>query len=238
MLLYEITFILIYNTLFSVLAPFSVGIFDKNLQLKSITRFPQVYKSGIERKFFNMRQFTIFLIDGVYGSVVSYYSALLIFDETSSYSGDPTSHLVLGTVAALYAITLSNLYIASKIYSVVFVAMCMISFGIVSAVVVTTIGSYLKRYETLLGVAVIFADIRFYLGLSLCIVAFFVPKVCVCMVWLMEYPDDHDIVREIEKLEEEKVAEYKETQNFKRMSPQNLSQRPGRAYHQSIIAEM
>lgn len=43
-----------------------MGIFDRNLDQRVIMQVPEVYRYGIQNKWFGLKRFTCYMIDGIY----------------------------------------------------------------------------------------------------------------------------------------------------------------------------
>lgn len=67
-----------YNVLFTVFPPFVMGVFDQFVNARLLDRYPQLYQLGQQRKFFNVKIFWGWIINGFYHSLVIYVCLMLL----------------------------------------------------------------------------------------------------------------------------------------------------------------
>lgn len=65
-----------YNVFFTVFPPFVMGVFDQFVSARLLDRYPQLYQLGQKRKFFNVRIFWGWIINGFYHSAVIFVSLM------------------------------------------------------------------------------------------------------------------------------------------------------------------
>lgn len=89
----------LYNVFFTVFPPFVMGIFDQFVSARLLDRYPQLYKLGQERKFFNVKIFWGWIINGFYHSAVIYV-CLMSINKYSNYlpHGQVTNQWTWGTL--------------------------------------------------------------------------------------------------------------------------------------------
>ncbi|KAJ1913080.1 aminophospholipid translocase [Mycoemilia scoparia] len=75
---YESWSITFFTVFFTVLPPLAIGIFDQFLSARSLDRYPEMYKMGQQREFFNVRAFWGSTINAFYHSVLLYFISMLI----------------------------------------------------------------------------------------------------------------------------------------------------------------
>lgn len=70
---FDYTYILLYNLAFTSLLVVFMGILDQDVDDKISIAVPQLYRRGIERKEWTQTKFWIYMIDGLYQSVICFY---------------------------------------------------------------------------------------------------------------------------------------------------------------------
>lgn len=68
-----------YNVFFTVLPPFVLGIFDQFVSARLLDRYPQLYKLGQSRRFFNVTVFWGWIVNGFYHSAVIFLCSFFIY---------------------------------------------------------------------------------------------------------------------------------------------------------------
>lgn len=68
-----------YNVFFTVLPPFVLGVFDQFVNARLLDKYPQLYKLGQSRKFFNVTVFWGWVINGFYHSALIFLCSYFIF---------------------------------------------------------------------------------------------------------------------------------------------------------------
>ncbi|KAJ1673414.1 aminophospholipid translocase [Spiromyces aspiralis] len=75
---YESWSITFFTVFFTVLPPLAIGIFDQFLNARSLDRYPEMYRMGQQREFFNVRAFWGSTINAFFHSVLLYFVTMLI----------------------------------------------------------------------------------------------------------------------------------------------------------------
>lgn len=128
--LYEYTFILLYNVVFtslpvivmggeysSILSTSSPNIllaFDQDINAKASMAFPQLYARGIQGLEYTRTKFWLFMLDGFYQSAIVFFIPFLSFNggASVSWSGKVLDSLAdLGTTVAISAIFSANIFV-------------------------------------------------------------------------------------------------------------------------------
>ncbi|WFD26226.1 P-type phospholipid transporter [Malassezia nana] len=108
----DYVYLLLYNAIWTVAAVIGIGIFDRNLSDHVLMQVPELYKSSRERQYFGLWRFTVYMLDGLYQSVILFFFILYYYDTTTPRQDgydinlyEPTTGMVLATVLAanLYA---------------------------------------------------------------------------------------------------------------------------------------
>jgi phospholipid-transporting ATPase len=69
--IYESWTVSLYNVIFTILPPFAIGVFDQFVSARQLELYPQLYKLGQNRQFFNVRVFWEWTINAFGHSMVS-----------------------------------------------------------------------------------------------------------------------------------------------------------------------
>lgn len=86
----------LYNVLFVALPPFVIGIFDQYISANMLNQYPQLYKIGQQRRFFNVQIFWSWAINGFY------HSALIFVCVTGCYKWG--NHFLDGETAGIWVV--------------------------------------------------------------------------------------------------------------------------------------
>lgn len=63
---YQYTLLLFWNVFWTLVPVCFMGVFDRNLPYNVIMQVPEVYRFGIENRWFGLRRFCIYMFDGIY----------------------------------------------------------------------------------------------------------------------------------------------------------------------------
>lgn len=95
----------LYNVLFVALPPFVIGIFDQYISANMLNQYPQLYKIGQQRRFFNVQIFWSWAINGFYHSAVIFVTVTCIYRYGNDFlDGEVASLWVVGVT--LYTVCL------------------------------------------------------------------------------------------------------------------------------------
>lgn len=89
----------LYNVLFTVFPPFIMGVFDQFVNARLLDRYPQLYQLGQQRKFFNVKIFWGWVLNGFFHSAVIFV-CLLWVNQTGAYlpNGQVANNWTWGTM--------------------------------------------------------------------------------------------------------------------------------------------
>ncbi|KAH9910954.1 uncharacterized protein B0H18DRAFT_1218567 [Fomitopsis serialis] len=113
--LYQYSFILLCNLLFTSLPVIVMGAFDQDINAKAALAFPQLYIRGIRGLEYTRTKFWMYMLDGLYQSVVVFFIPYLAWTLglPASWNHGRTfeSQADLGTTVAVAAIFAANSYV-------------------------------------------------------------------------------------------------------------------------------
>lgn len=108
---YEYTLLLFWNVFWTLLPVLAMGIFDRTMDQNVIMQVPEVYRYGIENRWFGLRRFCIYMIDGIYASAVCYFFLLYAYDTTTARSDGYEVYIYeFSTVMCIIAVINANVY--------------------------------------------------------------------------------------------------------------------------------
>lgn len=196
--LYDYTFVMFYNLVFTVFPVLALGIFDQDVNDQFSLKVPQLYGVGIKQTMFNFGRFWLFVLDGVYQSAVCFFLAYFT-NQSLSTNGDPSDKLQLGTAVAAYVIVSVNLYVGLNIRTWTWIVFVVIIFSICSFLVYVPVYAQLP-FTTVSDVDIkLFAQPIFWLCFVLVAFANLLPKTVIKYLQTNYWPADADIVREVQK---------------------------------------
>ncbi|CAM6103839.1 unnamed protein product [Calypogeia fissa] len=82
-----------YHTLFTSLPVCVVGILDQDVSAKECLKYPQVYKAGHRKEFFNRKLITVWLLNSVYSGVLIFFFPLALYWVASFRANGMTASL-------------------------------------------------------------------------------------------------------------------------------------------------
>lgn len=117
--IYDYTYILLFNLAFTSLPIIFMGILDQDVDDKVSLAVPQLYRRGIERKEWTQVKFWIYMIDGLYQSVICFWFVYGIFYVATFATEDGRNvndYKRLGVYMVNPAVAVVNLYIMMNTY--------------------------------------------------------------------------------------------------------------------------
>ncbi|GLB40906.1 putative cation transport ATPase (P-type) (TC 3.A.3) family. Type IV subfamily protein [Lyophyllum shimeji] len=112
--LYQYTFILLCNLVFTSLPVIVLGAFDQDINAKAALAFPQLYIRGIRGLEYTRTKFWLYMFDGLYQSAVVFFFPFLVWTIglPVSWNGRGIDSLAdFGTTVAVTAIFSANSYV-------------------------------------------------------------------------------------------------------------------------------
>lgn len=196
----DFTYGMFFNTVFSLLPNFCLGLFDQDVNDKISMQTPQLYQRGIRQLLYNTERFWFYVFDGIYQSVVCYYVAVLVVGESIvDQRGFAVNKDAIGTTAAFYIVFTVNLYMAQNNFSWIWITHMSLWLTLVVWIGYVFLHAAPVDSPTF-GVAVLlFQQPSFYLGLILAISVCMFPHILFKFSQQAYFPNDIDIVQEFQK---------------------------------------
>ncbi|KAM5487209.1 phospholipid transporting ATPase [Microsporum canis] len=117
--LFDGTYIILVNLAFTSLPVILLGILDQDVDDKVSLAVPQLYKTGIEQKEWGRTKFWLYMLDGLYQSVICFFMTYLLFrpgQNVSENGLDLSDRTRMGVYVASCAIVCSNTYVLLNTY--------------------------------------------------------------------------------------------------------------------------
>ncbi|KAI7828220.1 hypothetical protein BC939DRAFT_474939 [Gamsiella multidivaricata] len=116
LLLFDYTFVVLYNLLFTSLPIMFMGAFDQDVDAKTSMQFPALYLRGIKQKHFTRSKFWLYVLDALYQSVICFFVPWYLSNDLYA-SGHSTNDLVaLGTLISACSVVVANLYVGLNMF--------------------------------------------------------------------------------------------------------------------------
>lgn len=116
MLLFDYTFVVLYNLLFTSLPIMFMGAFDQDVDAKTSMQFPALYLRGIKQKHFTRSKFWLYVLDALYQSIICFFIPWYLSNDVYA-SGRSTNDLVaLGTLISACSVVVANLYVGLNMF--------------------------------------------------------------------------------------------------------------------------
>ncbi|KIY66080.1 phospholipid-translocating P-type ATPase [Cylindrobasidium torrendii FP15055 ss-10] len=201
---FDYVYILFWNSLWSVLGVVGIGLFDRILDAKTLMDMPELYHYGREKYWFSMRDFWIYMGDGVVQSVIIYFIIMFGYWSPTSRSDGYDQYLYeWSTTMAIAGVLVVNLFTGMAAAAWTWWLVFAISFGIVLVWGFSFIYSAIPptSIETVLYGNYYFLAASAYFWLSILLVVFLslAPRVIAKTIKFNFMPDDLDIVRYVRK---------------------------------------
>lgn len=197
---FDYTYILLYNLAFTSLLVVFMGILDQDVDDKVSIAVPQLYRRGIERKEWTQLKFWIYMIDGLYQSVICFYFPFLLFRVGNFVTENGRSvndYKRLGVYIAIPAVIVVNAYLMMNTYrwdwfmSLIAVVSTLLIFLWTGAYTSFTAGF------TFYGAgSQVFGALSFWAVCLIAVILCLLPRFVGKAVQKIYFPRDVDIIRE------------------------------------------
>eukprot|EP00158_Paraphelidium_tribonemae_P008826 Partr_v1_DN28699_c1_g1_i1_m50503 putative ATPase, class VI, type len=200
--IFEFTYMIFYNTLFTSLPIMGIACFDRDLSAESCLNFPQLYSvEGIAQRAYTTRKYFLYLVESIWHSLISYFFATSVYASGGiDATGQTPDIYFIGTVMALTAVWVVNLSPAldSHTWTIMhhlFYWSC--SIGTFAYVwLLSSIPGAVTR-----GISPqLFGGLNFWLTFVLVIVVSLGPRLIAYAIQRHFYPSDSQICHEIQML--------------------------------------
>ncbi|CAG8454936.1 14685_t:CDS:1 [Funneliformis caledonium] len=204
--LYDYTYILLYNLVFTAVPVMFLGAFDQDVDAKTSLKYPQLYKRGILQEDFTKSKFWLYVLDAIYQSIVCFFIPFGLFQYGSSHVTGLTNNGLddLGTLVAGAVVVTTNLYVGLNIMNWSWLAFVVICISILSFYIWVEFYSIWASIGFFRMDLILFSEIDFWLGILLATFISILPRFTVKYLHKSYWPTDTDIIREKVKLSKQK----------------------------------
>jgi phospholipid-translocating ATPase len=189
-----------YNLAFTSLPIILMGVLDQDVDDKVSLAVPQLYKRGIERLEWTQTKFWLYMVDGMYQSVLVFWSSYLLFAPATgvTWNGLSVDDIRrMGVYVAANAVLIVNAYVLFNTYRwdwlTLLIQFISTFFFFFWTGVWTASTSSQVFYH---GAAQVFGQLSFWVLLFVTIVICLLPRFAVKAMQKVYFPRDVDIIRE------------------------------------------
>ncbi|CAJ0628288.1 3146_t:CDS:10 [Entrophospora sp. SA101] len=168
--LYDYTYIMLYNLIFTAFPVMFLGTFDQDVNAKVSLKYPQLYKRGILQKDFTKSKFWLYVLDAFYQSIICYFVSfgLLQFGQSHANGLSNDGLEDLGTLVAASVIATTNLYVGLNTFNWTWMA----------------------------ADRILYTEMDFWMSIALSVIISILPRFVVKYLHKTYWPTDTDIIRE------------------------------------------
>ncbi|CDO76204.1 hypothetical protein BN946_scf184819.g4 [Trametes cinnabarina] len=198
--LYQYTFILLYNLVFTSLPVIALGAFDQDINAKAALAFPQLYIRGIRGLEYTRLKFWLYMLDGLYQSAVVFFIPYFVWtlDIAVSWNGKTIESLAdFGTTVSVAAIIAANTYVGLNTHYWTVITWIIVVGSSVVMLLWIAIYSAFPSIDFVDEVVVLFGEVTFWASVLISVVIALGPRFLVKFVRTTYWPLDKDIVREM-----------------------------------------
>ncbi|KAI9573070.1 hypothetical protein HD554DRAFT_2058642 [Boletus coccyginus] len=205
--LYDYSFILFYNLIFTALPVIVLGAFDQDINAKAALAFPELYIRGIRGLEYTRIKFWSYMLDGFYQSVVVFYIPYLVWSlgPATSVNGKGIDSLAdFGTTVAIAAIFAANTYVGLNTHYWTLITWIVVIGSSLVMLLWIVIYSYLpaNNFFSITGsfvyeVEVLFSNVTFWATVVFSVLVALAPRFLYKFASSAYAPLDKDIVREM-----------------------------------------
>ncbi|CAG8455671.1 8932_t:CDS:2 [Paraglomus occultum] len=203
---YDYSLVQLYNMIFTVGPVIVLGTTDQSVTASYCLRYPGIYSIGIKQLRYNRFRFALYFLDGIWQSLVVYYTFHFIHYNTQgvvSSSAYSTGTDEFSTAVAVTVIIIANLFVGFNTYHWnVFIWVTVFGEIVILLAFVLAYGAFPSL--TLYGIGTqIFSQGTFWFGMLFGILAAGLPRYLITFIKQWFYPDDLDIVKQIKAKEKQ-----------------------------------
>ncbi|KAJ1308767.1 hypothetical protein OPQ81_004457 [Rhizoctonia solani] len=197
---FEYTYLLFWNVFWSIAPVIAIGIFDRNIDSDILVILPELYRYGREGRWFGVRVFALYMLDGIYQSAVIFFFIFYAYHTTTARTDgydvgmyEFSTTMVVATVMAVNAFNgLNTRAWTGWVWFAV-------TIGVILVWAYTAIYSLIKPssfYTPAYGnTYYLFRSAYFWFGIPIAFCLALAPRYIAKTVRLIEFSNDIDIMR-------------------------------------------
>ncbi|CAE7183194.1 unnamed protein product, partial [Rhizoctonia solani] len=197
---FEYTYLLFWNVFWSIAPVIAIGIFDRNIDSDILVILPELYRYGREGRWFGLRVFATYMLDGIYQSAVIFFFIFYTYHTTTARTDgydvgmyEFSTTMVVATVMAVNAFNGMN---TRAWTGWVWFA---VTIGVILVWAYTAIYSLIRPgafYTPAYGnTYYLFRSAYFWFGIPVAFCLALAPRYILKTLRLIEFPNDIDIMR-------------------------------------------
>ncbi|KAG1731761.1 hypothetical protein EDB19DRAFT_1736425 [Suillus lakei] len=205
--LYDYSFILFYNLLFTSLPVIVLGSFDQDVNAKAALAFPQLYVRGIRGLEYTRTKFWFYMLDGLYQSAVVFFIPYLVWQLGLAVASDGKgidSLADFGTTVAVAAIFAANTYVGMNTHywtSITWVVVIGSSLVMILWIVIYSfipVNTFFSNMDGFINeVEILFSNVTFWTTVVFSVLVALAPRFLIKFFKSTYMPLDKDIIREM-----------------------------------------
>ncbi|GJE96419.1 phospholipid-translocating P-type ATPase [Phanerochaete sordida] len=203
---FEYTYLLFWNSFWTILPVIAMGLFDRIVDDHVLMDLPELYKHSRQGEYFNLKLFLIYMIDGIYQSVIIFFFILYAyFSPTARVDGYDTYLYEFSTTMAVGAVMIVTVFVGinittwtSWVWWVLGIEILLIWLytAIYSAITPASFSTPIYGNDHYL-----FHSAYYWLGLLFMVPLALLPRVAAKAYKFIFYPSDIDRVRYLHKID-------------------------------------
>ncbi|KAH8088928.1 phospholipid-transporting ATPase 1 [Cristinia sonorae] len=197
--LYQYTFVLLYNVVFTSLPVITLGAFDQDIHAKAALAFPQLYIRGIRGLEYTRLKFWTYMLDGLYQSAVIFFIPFAVWTvgSSTSWNGNTIDSLAdFGTTVSVAAILAANTYVGINTRYWTVMAWVAIIGSTLIMLIWIVIYSFFDSPDFYQEVVILFGNVVFWSTVLLSALIALAPRFISKYIRASYFPLDKDIIRE------------------------------------------
>ncbi|RXW17346.1 hypothetical protein EST38_g8500 [Candolleomyces aberdarensis] len=230
--LYQYTFILLYNLVFTSLPVIILGAFDQDINAKAALAFPQLYVRGIRGLEYTRGKFWAYMADGLYQSAVVFFVPYLVwtYGTPNSWTGRTINGLSdFGTTVAVSAIFAANTYVGLNTRYWTAITWIVVLGSTIVMWVWVIVYSFFPSQDFIDEAFILFGTVPFWTTVFLTVAICLFPRFLVKIFKSAYLPLDKDIIREawvVGDLKDQLGIGHRKGRKGKQMSASSLEAAP------------
>lgn len=174
------------------------GATDQAITSAYLKKYPQVYEIGIKHKIYNKFRFWLYFADGIWQSIVVFFSFYFVYGTNPNAHGVPESGLQLSTSVAVTAIVIANMMPGFNTYYWTWWQFVFIFIELLAVFLWVVIYGAFKSVSMYGMAYMVFGEWSFWLTFFVTIVVAFLPRFLCCFIVQWWFTDVMHHVRHIE----------------------------------------
>ncbi|KAF8163678.1 hypothetical protein B0H34DRAFT_649957 [Crassisporium funariophilum] len=108
---FDYTYILFWNSLWTIAPVIGIGLFDRFLDAHVLMQVPELYRYGREGSWFGIKSFLVYMMDGILQSAIIYFLIMYTYTSTSARKDGYDVYLhEFSTTMAISAVLVANIF--------------------------------------------------------------------------------------------------------------------------------